>query len=151
MSGPATFLGMSMAAWAASAMAVSAAMSFAASRNNAANMKNAYRWQKKQREEKKIINKTIANERIYQAQQNLLADMGAGGGEVGTGTSLLRISENLRKGEELIEMIDLDAEMDIATMDFTLRGNLGKERYNRRVGLAQGVGQSLLTYNMFPR
>lgn len=151
MAGPATFLGMGMAAWAATAIAASAAMSFAASRNNAANMKNAYKWQKKQREEKKIADKTIANEKIYQAQQNLLSKMSASNVEMGTGTSLLRISENLKKGEELIEMIDLGAQMDVDTMDFTLRGNLGREQYNRRVGLAQGVGQSLLTYGTFPR
>jgi hypothetical protein len=147
----ATFLGMGMAAWAATAIAASAAMSFAASRNNAANMKNAYRWQRKQREEKKIADRITANQQIYQAQQNLLSNMGASGVEMGTGTSLLRISENLNKGEELLEMIDLGAQMDIDTMNFTLRGNLGKEQYARRVGLAQGVGQSLLTYGTFPR
>ena len=48
-------------------------------------------------------------------------------------------------------MIDLGAQMDVDTMDFTLRGNLGREQYNRRVGLAQGVGQSLITYGTFPR
>lgn len=149
--GVGTFLGISYATWAAGAIATSALLSFAASKNNSDNMTNAFRWQKKQREEKKIANRTIAYDRIYQAQQNLLSDMSASGVQPGTGTSLLRISENLKKGEELIEMIDLDAQMDIATMDFTLRGNLGREQYNRRIGLAQGVGQSLLTYGTFPR
>jgi hypothetical protein len=47
-------------------------------------------------------------------------------------------------------MIDAGAEMDADIMNFTLRSNIGRERFDRRIGLAQGVGQTLLTYGTFP-
>ena len=145
-----TFLGISMAGWAASAVALGSVMSFAQSRHNAANMRMAHRWQQRQKQVERTANRIAAEERMYQAQQNLFAHMGASGAEMGTGTSLLRISENLKKGEEILAMIDAGAEMDADIMNFTLRSNIGRERFDRRIGLAQGVGQTLLTYGTFP-
>ena len=146
-----TFLGMSYAAWAATAIAASAAMSYSASRNNAKNMKNAYRWQKKRREEKRLADEIKAKKMIILADENKRVKMMASGIEAGTGSSLIRISENFKKGDELIELIRLGAEMDMEDMGYMLQGSLGKEMYNRRVGIAQGAGQSLLTYGTFPR